>query len=271
MSKKGAIIITGANGGVGAAATEALVRKGESVIMACRNLEKASAVRRQILSRIPEAELQMEELRLDSFASVRDFAARMQEREIKALFNNAGVISRRYRLCEDGFEESLSVNFLAPVLLTRLLEPILGAGGRVVNMVSLTCALVNMDTELFERGEREFSQLGSYALSKLALLLYSIELSRRSSLSINLADPGIVDSGMISMGRWFDPLADIFFRPLCKSPERGAEPAVNALLSGSEGRIFKGKGSAEIAQRYLRMAQTSQSLWEKTEKVLHFL
>ena len=111
MTARNAIIITGASGGVGAAATEALVRKGESVIMACRNCSKAAAVRDRILQRVPDAQIEIEELHLDSFASVRQFAARMQGHSIKALFNNAGTIPRTCRICEDGFEETLTVNY----------------------------------------------------------------------------------------------------------------------------------------------------------------
>ena len=271
MRSKGSIIITGASGSVGAASCEALVRQGESVVMACRNTEKAAALRKDILTRIPEASLDIEELRLDSFESVRDFARRMQEREIKALFNNAGVISRSYRLCEDGFEESLTVNYLSPYLLSRLMAPQLGSDGRIINMVSLTCGLVGMDRNLFERGEKEFSQLGSYALSKLALMLFSIELAAREGVQVNMVDPGIVNSNMISMGRWFDPLADILFRPFCKSPEQAAIPVVNAILSEECSRLFKGKGYVYPPQKICSEQELRLWLWEKTEKILHFL
>lgn len=271
-SNKGAIIITGASGSVGAAVSEELVRRGEAVIMACRNTEKAAAVRRDILTRVPEAKLEIEELKLDSFASIRAFAARMQERQIQALFNNAGTISRRFRLCEDGFEESLTVNYLGPYLLTRLLLPQMGPQGRVVNMVSLTCNLVKMDPKLFERSEKDFSQLGSYALSKLALMLFSLELSaRESGVKVNMADPGIVDSNMISLGRWFDPLADLLFRPFCKSPKQAAIPAVNAILSDDNTKVFKGNGYGEVSRRSSSDTELSSWLWEKTEKILHFL
>lgn len=265
------IIITGASGDIGAAATEALVRRGEAVIMACRNCSKASAVRDKIIQHVPSAQIEIEELHLDSFASVREFAARMQGRSIKAIFNNAGVISRDYRLCEDGFEESLTVNYLSPYLLTRLLLPALGSEGRVVNMISLTCDLARLDRNFFSEREKSFSQLGSYASSKLALMLFSIELSRRCGISVNMADPGIVSSSMISMGRWFDPLADIFFRPLCKRPGRGAIPAVEAILSDKHSRIFKGHRDIGIPKKQLDRQELSDWLWTETEKLVHFL
>ena len=60
---------------MGSAATEEMARRGYRVIMACRNLEKAGRVRAGILSRVPGARLDIEELHLDSFASIRDFGS----------------------------------------------------------------------------------------------------------------------------------------------------------------------------------------------------
>ena len=271
MTARNAIIITGASGGVGAAATEALVRKGESVIMACRNCSKAAAVRDRILQRVPDAQIEIEELQLDSFASVRQFAARMQGRSIKALFNNAGTIPRTCRICEDGFEETLTVNYLSPYLLTRLLLPTLGPQGRVVNMISLSLHIAKINKDFFSSREKNFSQIGAYASSKLALMHFSIELSRRCGVSVNMADPGIVDSSMIRLDRWFDPLADLIFRPLCKSPESGAIPAVEALLSDKDCCIFKGSKAHPIPQKQLNRQELSDWLWTETEKLVHFL
>ena len=68
------VLITGASGAMGAAATEALAAAGQPVLMAVRNPEKAEAVRSGILSRVPQAELAIAELDLGSLASVRRFA-----------------------------------------------------------------------------------------------------------------------------------------------------------------------------------------------------
>lgn len=267
----GIIIITGASGGVGSAATEALASSGHPIVMACRNTQKAELVRDKIARNIQDAEIEIAELHLESFASVREFASKMSERKISALFNNAGVISRGYKICEDGFEESLTVNYLSPVLLTRLLQVNMPDDASIVNMVSLTCDFAKLGGKLFERSEKQFSQLGSYALSKLALLHFSIELSRRVPQRVNVADPGIVDSQMLSMGRWFDPLADILFRPFCNSAAKGARPAINALLSEESGMLFKGQKSHPIPKRHTKKSSISQSLWEETEKILQIL
>ena len=61
-------------------------------------------------------------------------------------------------------------------------------------------------------------------------------------MKVNCADPGIVDSSMIHMDRWFDPIADVVFRPLIRTPRNGAVPALRALFSGETGRIFTLRG-----------------------------
>lgn len=264
----GRVIVTGATGGIGAAVTKSLAAQGCDVVMACRNTAKAEALRMQILSAVPQARLEVRELDLTSLASVRAFAERLGPGSISALLNNAGIISRDYTLTGDGLEKTFCVNYFAPFLLTSLLLPCLKPEAHVVNMVSLTCRFVRVDEASLCPSEKDFSQLGTYARSKLALLHFSQELARRHpELCVNVADPGVVNSGIISMGRWFDPLADVLFRPLIKSPEKGAIPPLAALASEEGNRYFVGNGSREIPACY-RDDDLQGRLWEATERLL---
>ena len=139
---------------------------------------------------------------------------------------------------------------------------------RIVNMVSLTCRYVSVDESSLCPAPGDFSQLGTYARAKLAMLRFSMELARRCpQLRINLADPGIVNSNMISMGRWFDPLADILFRPFCKSPQKGAGPALAALSSPERNRYFVGKRCITIPSRF-QDPDLDLRLWNETEKII---
>ena len=262
------IIITGASGSMGAAATRALAGQGHEIVMACRNPRKAEDVRRAILSDLPDADIDIRMLDLASLRSVRDFVAGLGEERIAALFNNAGVISRGYSLTSDGLENTFAVNYFGPVLLTCLLLPLMQPDAHIVNMVSLTCRFVSIDLRSLRPRPEEFSQLGTYARSKLAMLRFSQELSRRHpGLHVNLADPGIVNSNMISMGRWFDPLANVLFRPFCKSPERGVQPALAALASSEMDRYFVGRRCLPISSRFSD-AGLDLALWEETERIL---
>ena len=264
----GRIIVTGATGSMGSAAVEALAEQGIPVLMACRNLKKAEAVRERILARVPQADLEIRALDLASQASVRRFADGIEAGSVAALFNNAGVISKGYSITEDGFENTFAVNYFGPWLLTQLLLPKLPEDAPIVNMVSLTCRFAKIDDSSLLPDEKQFSQLGTYARAKRALLSFTMELSRRHpSLRVNLADPGIVASDMIDLGHWFDPLADVLFKPLCKTPKAGVQPALRALASQESHRYFVGKGDRAIARRYEDPALDAR-LWTATEALI---
>ena len=263
------IIVTGASGSMGAEAVRALALAGNHVLMACRNIDKADAVRKSILSEIPEASIDLEKLDLSSIDSVKSFCSSIEGMKIDALFNNAGIINREYRLTSDGFENTLATNYLGPYCLTRMLLPLMPDGARIVNMVSLTCRFGKVDRDFFNKGKESFRQLGTYSDTKLALLLFSIALSRKERrIHVNVSDPGIVNSNMLSMGRWFDRLADIFFRPLCSSPEKGVSPALKALSSDCDLNYFVGKTHFPVKERYLSHPMADW-LWNETEKLLH--
>ncbi len=281
---------------MGSAACAALARAGRPLIMACRNLEKAEGVRKAILDEVPDAEIMVRQLELSALDSVREFARSLRGVEISALFNNAGTMERHFSLSADGFERTLAVNYLAPCLLTHLLLPQIRDG--VLNMVSLSCEAARFDRDLFVPDSKHFSQLGSYSSSKLALMFFSISLGRRCALRINVADPGIVNTEMIRLHRWFDPLTDVIFRPFCNSPEKGAAPAVRALLdfgSAAEeprtaevpaqecqastggasecsavgsGLIYKGRHCRDIPSRYCSRTEDIEWLRAETARLL---
>lgn len=267
-SEKGRVIVTGASGSMGAVAVEKLAARGFSVTMACRNLAKASDVREAILSRLPDADIEIRQLDLSSLDSVRSFAAGIRSVPVMALFNNAGAISRGYSLTGDGLEHTFAVNYFGPWLLTRLLLPYMVPGASVVNMVSLTCRFVKLGEDSLQPAERDFSQLGTYAAAKRALLSFSMGLARRNpELIVNVSDPGIVASNMIDLGHWYDPLADALFKPFCRKPEAGVEPALQALASKEGGLYFSVRGSRPVPGRYIDPSLDAR-IWAATEKLI---
>jgi len=254
-----AVLVTGASGSMGAAAVKALAAEGKIVVMACRNLEKGEKVRQEVLSDVRKAQVALLRLDLSSRAGVDEFVLAleswMDEARIdglSAVFNNAGVINRDYGLTPDGMERTMAVNFFNPALLTLRLLPFLYKGSRIVNMVSLTTRFASVSADWQKWGQREYSQLGTYGRSKLAFLLFSVELARRyPEFRVNVSDPGVVNSNMISMGRWFDPIADLLFRPFISSPEKGVAPALRALKACDSLGYYVGKGVRGISWRDL--------------------
>lgn len=263
--QKASIIVTGATGSMGRAAVRALAAKGGSVIAACRSRERGEKMAAEISAEFPCASIELAQVDLSSIASVQNFADSMEGRCIKGLFNNAGTLLRDYTLSQDGLEMCTAVNYIAPFILCGRIGAMMPPGGNIVNMVSLTCRYVSIDNGFFTDGPEKYSQLGTYAKTKLALMLATMEYARRHpELHVNVSDPGVVNSNMISMGRWFDPLADIFFRPFISSPEKGVAPALRALGTDVTGKLFIGRKIKDIPQKCLRSADAGR-LWHETE------
>ena len=159
-------VVTGASAGIGEVTTAELARRGAKVIMACRNIEKAEKAKsaimssygegsptaltknvvndavKAILSPVKESQLVVEKLDLGSMKSIRDFAARITEKEPKIdfLINNAGVMACPYAETEDGFEMQMGTNHLGHFLLTELLIPLIkkaGPGARIIILSSV--------------------------------------------------------------------------------------------------------------------------------------
>ncbi len=244
------VLITGANRGIGYGAALALARRGFRVELACRDAGAAERARASIVED-PEArkagglaEL-APPLDLGSLSSVRAFAGRFLERglPLDVLVNNAGALFPTRETTADGFEASFGVNFLAPFLLTRLLLPRIRPAGRIVNLSSVAGLFGRLD--LADLGmERGYGAIRAYARSKLAVLMISLELAERLSgrVAVNALHPGIVNTRILALGRWFDPLADALFRPLVRDAYSGAAPiaelASSDRLEGVSGNYF---------------------------------
>lgn len=271
-------IITGADGGMGTEITRAVAKAGYKIIMACYRPEKAEKVRQMLVYDTGNPCIEVLGIDLSSLASVAAFAETVLKRgeTIGLLMNNAGTMETKHRMTEDGLERTVSVNYVAPYLLTRKLLPLMGEGSRIVNMVSCTYAVGHLDfPDFFLRGRRgNFWRIPIYSNTKLALTLFTINLANRikeKGIVVNAADPGIVSTNIITMHMWFDPLTDIFFRPFIRTPKQGAATAIHLLLDEDAG---KRTGTLNVSCRPKALSGKftnhiqMQELWERTEKIV---
>lgn len=271
-------IITGADGGMGTEITRAVAKAGYKIIMACYRPEKAEKVRQMLVHDTGNPCIEVLGIDLSSLASVAAFAETVLKRgeTIGLLMNNAGTMETEHRMTEDGLERTVSVNYVAPYLLTRKLLPLMGEGSRIVNMVSCTYAVGHLDfPDFFLRGRRgNFWRIPIYSNTKLALTLFTINLANRikeKGVVVNAADPGIVSTNIITMHMWFDPLTDIFFRPFIRTPKQGAATAIHLLLDEDAG---KRTGTLNVSCRPKTLSGKftnhiqMQELWERTEKIV---
>lgn len=120
-------IVTGANSGIGREVTRMLVASGARVIMACRNLSLAQQAALEIRAKVSDAKLDIIQLELDSFQSLRNFEDIFKKLQLPLhiLVHCAGVYATEKRKTNDGFELQLQVHQISPFILNKLLLPYL--------------------------------------------------------------------------------------------------------------------------------------------------
>ncbi|XP_022099436.1 retinol dehydrogenase 12-like [Acanthaster planci] len=240
------VIITGANAGIGKETARDLARRGARVIMACRDVSKATSAREDIRGTTSRGQLVVRQLDLASLASVRAFADKIKEEEprLHVLINSAGVMMCPRQLTEDGFEMHFGVNHLGHFLLTNLLLDLLKSSSpaRVVNVSSIAHGSgkihwddVNM-TNTYDRFD-------AYGQSKLANMLFTRELSKRlegTGVTANCLHPGVVQTqlfrhiqaekpdGVVGLAMSLINLAPGFF---FKSAIEGAQTSIYSAVA----------------------------------------
>lgn len=234
------IIVTGATGSIGKELATALARTGQPIILAVRNVERGEAIAKEIAVSSGNSNIIVNRLDLEDVESIKSFSSWLDEKgaSVHALVNNAGVMNRYYRRAKSGIEATMAVNLIGTALLVRLVAERIVPGGRIVFTTSLTRRFHSADTIDIDEKPEKFSQLGTYGRSKAALTHYALYLCQRyPHLYVNCADPGVVNTDMITMKRWYDGIASVMFRPLIRTPRQGAKAALRALTLTSSGNV----------------------------------
>ena len=273
------VIVTGANSGIGYHTALELARAGAEVVLAVRDGARGQEAAKALLAEVPAAKVTVEALDLASLASVRAFAARIvaDGRPLDLLINNAGVMALPTReLTTDGFERQLGTNHLGHFALTALVWPRLRAapGARVVTVSSSVAYFAKLDLANLQ-SERRYGPMRTYGQSKLANLLFMLELHRRAAglgvVSI-AAHPGATATNLqreSAVSSWF-------VRQLGQSADQGALPSLYAAVGEVQGGTFIGPrdrlgmvGPPRIARLPKRALDSAmaQALWARSEEL----
>ena len=263
-SAPGRAVVTGATGGLGFETALGLARAGAHVILAGRDAAKGQAALERLRRDAPGASAEFEALDLASLASVEAFAGRMLAAgpALDTLVNNAGVMAPpARRTTADGFELQWGVNYLGHFALTARLMPALlraEAGARVVQVSSVAHRRGRMVWDDLG-GERRYNAWASYSQSKLAMLIFALELARRAEaqgwpLVSDAAHPGWAATDLIANGPGGGApgvkgrLLDLGFRVFAQSAADGARPLVYAAASpdAKSGGYYGPTGFGEI-------------------------
>ncbi|GAA6073766.1 retinol dehydrogenase 14a [Tachysurus ichikawai] len=278
MMRHKTVIVTGANSGIGKATAAELLRREARVIIACRSVERGDRAAQEIRQLQPDTgQLLVRPLDLACMSSVRSFCLQINKEEprLDVLINNAGVYQCPYSRTEDGFEMQFGVNHLGHFLLTHLLLDLLKR--------SAPSRVVVVSSKLYKRGEINFDDLNSehcydaaaaYARSKLANLLFTLELSRRledTGVTVNALTPGIVRTNLgrhVHVPLLAKPLVSLASWALLRSPEEGAKTSVYLACSPDVEGV-RGKCFADCQEMKLLPKATDEDvakkLWDISE------
>ncbi len=271
-------IVTGADGDMGYEESKAVAERGYHLIMACYCPKLARAKCNKLREEAGNPDIEVIGLDLASLVTVRQFADTIKQRfqHLDLLMNNAGTMETGRHLTVDGLERTVSVNYVGPYLLTRLLLPIMSEGSRIVNMASCVYPLGKLDfPDFFEKGRKGcFQRVHVYCNTKLAITLFTLDLANRlkdKGITVNAADPGVVSTGIIRMQMFFDPITDLLFRPFIRTPRQGAETAIHLLLDEDKatqtGTFNRSNHVLKLGDKYVRHKQMDE-LWDKTEDIV---
>ncbi|MDB5652486.1 MAG: short chain dehydrogenase [Tardiphaga sp.] len=236
-------VVTGATGGLGYETASALASAGAEVVLTGRNEAKGARALENICARHPDALISYQPLDLASLASVAAFAVRLAalHPSLDLLINNAGVMALPSRqTTADGFEMQFGTNYLGHYALTAQLLPMLrrGSAPRVVSLSSVAHRTGIIDFDDLQ-GAQHYTPWKAYRQSKLAMLMFALELQRRSDaagwgLMSTAAHPGFARTDLLANGPGAGGLmavASLLLRPLSHSAAAGALPTLFAATS----------------------------------------
>lgn len=212
------IIVTGATNGVGLGTARALARAGAQVVLAVRNTALGAERAAEIGGFTEVIELDLADL-----SSVQAFPGRL-EGDVDILINNAGALSQHRTDTVDGFETTIGTNLLGPFALTNLLF------GRVrrqiVNVGSEAHKSATLHLDDMHLRHHKWTVMGAYGRSKLAVMLWGLELDRRlrtanSPVVTQLTHPGWVASN----------LPNVSDKPLMSAVQRGVKAVADVLAN----------------------------------------
>lgn len=270
------VMVTGANSGIGKAASLALAKMGATIVMVARNAEKGETTRTEIMKESQNNSVDLFLADLSSLDSVRQLAAEFQKRysKLHVLINNAGLFNQRRHVTTDGYENTFATNYLAPFLLTNLQLDLLRASApsRIINVSSVGHynGHINFDDLHLEK---EYGGWKAYGQSKLALVLFTHELAKKlqgTGVTVNAVHPGTVATNI-----WSRPLGPVGFimalpKLFMTSPEKGAETIVYLAsspdaksLSGEYLEKLKVKKSSDESYN----EEIAQRLWDVSAKL----
>lgn len=276
------VLITGANDGIGRATAERIAERGAHLVLACRDEVKGQRTAQAIADATGNTNIDTLPCDLADFGSVRAAAQEFlaEHPKLDVLINNAGVYTDRREWTAEGYELQFAVNHLGHFLLTLSL------------LDAMRCCrhcsrVINVSSKMHYKGALDFSSLHrdsakgkyngteAYAQSKLANVLFTMELDRRfgEELTTNCLHPGVVGTrlankkaGAVTSALW------TMYKPFARRPETGADTSVYLATSPEvrdvSGRYVDEDQCLRKPSTLARNEQLARRLWEYSEQAV---
>ncbi len=262
------VVVTGATSGLGLVTARELAQAGARVVLAVRDPAKGE----RAAAAMAAGHTEVRQLDLADLACVRAFAAGWTE-PLDVLINNAGIMRVPEGRTRDGFELQIGTNHLGPFALTRLLLPHIT--GRIVTVSSQLHRRGHLDLDDLNWQRRPYKSLQAYCDSKLANLLFTLELQRRLAeagrgvLAV-AAHPGIATTNLTSHVGGIGGKLGRAVKHLFNDAEHGALPTLYAATQDVPGACYVGpdglahlRGYPELGtpSKKARDADLARRLW----------
>ncbi|MFT4799910.1 MAG: NAD(P)-dependent dehydrogenase (short-subunit alcohol dehydrogenase family) [Candidatus Azotimanducaceae bacterium] len=267
------VLITGGNSGIGKVTATDLAKRGAKVFIACRDSAKTQAALVEInaVAAVPVENLPVE---LGSLTSVRKLIDLCQSKfdQLDVLINNAGVFPMKKQLTEDGFEMQFGVNHLSHFLLTQgLLENLKKCDhARVITVSSKLHKSGVIDFDSF-KGEKSYNSQTAYGQSKLANVLFAVELAKRlkgTGVTSNALHPGAVRTDIVRDLPWIvRKVIYLMFIGVEKGAQTNIKLATDESLTSVTGKYFD-QTKLDECSPLADDTELRERLWTESERLV---
>ncbi|HKD20952.1 MAG TPA: SDR family oxidoreductase [Rhizomicrobium sp.] len=268
------VVITGATSGIGEVAADRLAAKGARIVFIARDESRGEETLKHLKAIAPGQPHKAYYADLSRLSEMKRVGGEIaaQEARIDVLINNAGAAFMTREVTEDGLEKTFALNHMSYFVLTNLLRPKLGRGGRIVSTASTAHKGAHLDFDDLQT-EKRYAGFAVYGRSKLCNILFTRELARKlagTGITANCLHPGFVSTRFGNNNGGMISVLFGFAKNFALSPEQGAQTIIYLASSPEVERLtglYFDKCKAVAASPEAQNDADAKRLWDVSAKI----